>query len=527
MNDLLKDRMVSCYFLTDAVLPHGADRRQVFARLASAYGIPEEEELFAECNRAEIAGINTVGDYYMYERVKALRSVNDARLNTDCELDNLIAIKGQALIYAHDLQIKPTYGAAETEIVSRLSDAANAGVVAAMLVYGFILCEGIYAPRNRERGLDCLRKAARWNSTDGAIACLYYDPDNAQKYVDTLYTALSHTPYALVAVKVGERYNVTPKNDKLAKLLEEAFARGIVKRERYDHQLARVIYADSLNYADKQQVALSASRELVAAVSGLPLNVKRWQPSAVRLSALPFRRTAERKAIEMALNSAYLSSAAKYRPICICGGERYVLGAYAEAIRQTLSDCNVVTLEVANLPQSALDQVRDNVILSALKASRHNAVVFEMFGEVSERKIEAVRNFLKAGVRGSFKLENIGITLDLSGVFPVCIADKHNAELLKSDCNVLSLAPLTAEEKRTAVTAAIEENKRVFKMKSVKIEPSAAEKLALAEADVAVEVLDKVFQDMHGEKSRSITCKQVERYINEIGASARVLGFGG
>lgn len=518
MNDFLKNAMLNLYFTADALIP-GCGGKELFSALADMFAVENAEELYALCASREVCDMDSAKKFCIRSRVNALHFGEPDWLAVP-ETEDIIAVKGKALISISDLKLALPY-AADSEKILGISSAANRGIVPAMTAYGVALYEGLGLEKSREEGLGYLRRAAKWNCVEAAVACLRYDGQNAQSYIDKIYSVLKHTPYLSAAETLAMRFGVQPAEDLTVSLLEKSFERGIASREQYNFKLSRVINCAGLNIADKRKIIFSESKDYLSAVSSLPLNVTPFGVREISVETSFCNRLKEKKDIDVALSNACLASEWFYRPLCISCDENYLLNDYYRAIKNSLKDCNVIKFDVAG---GMLDG-RSSAFIAALKENKPNAVIFELKGVIGENSLHTVIEFLKGDRRKNYKVDQ-GVSLDLSGVLPVCIADGRNAAVLGKYCTVVKAAPLSKTEKKTVIVKEADGNGKVFGFDGVSLERSVTEKLAESDIDTAIDALNRTFQTLPRGKVAKVTLERVEKFLNKR-AGVHPLGFGG
>lgn len=512
MNEFLKNKLLYTYFTADATLPKACDREKTFFALCGLFGETDGQNLYARCSSDRVGEIDTANKYFLHLRLKTLYPEN----YTNAGEEEIISVKGSALVEVKELKLNVPFGN-ETEDISHLLIGANTGVIPAVLIYGFMLCEGLGVAPNPVCGLKYLKKAAAWNCAEANIMCLKYDGANAKEYLDRLYTVLALSPYSDTAESLAINYGVKPQTECRAELLQKLFARGLAKRGQYDFRTARMLYCEGLGISSKRKMLYSGHKDLIAAVSGLPLNLKKSTDAKYSIS-LPFKREREAAAIEHTVNGAEHIYDDGYRPLCISCDENYVLDAYRKAIKNSVRGANVVDIDVDAAQHLEAD--KNNTVITALKDKSFNILLLRFVGEIHPAKIAAACAFLKSAQRRYYKLD-LGVTLNLQSVLPICFCDGQNAEALKKYCTLLNVPPLSAEERRVVFNGLLKDSR--LSGGKASIEREAMEKLCSLNTDKAAEALEKALR-LRGKGK--ITLKNIEEFI-EDSRGKRVLGFGG
>ncbi len=520
MKNYIKTKFLSHYFLTCVALPETIDKSAVFFTLAKMYGIDDAESLFSTCECKAVRNIDSIAMYYMHERMKKIPSLWEEldKLSEDTRL--AITIKGQALLTADELKLKMPNKLTPSEIVSHLAERANEGILEAMVVYGFALCEGQGVPQNKAGGLSYLQKAVRWNSIEAAIMCMTYDSKNAKRYADVLMSS-SICPFTDAVQLFAKIFGVIPEKNDIAVLLEKAFARGLAKREKYEHSIARILYCTGLSYADKQDTILSCNREYINAVSNFPLNLPNV-PSKDCALAVPMNRREECSKVAKALKSARLASDERYRPLLLSAKEEFVADAYVESFKSAFKDFNIVDVDVAKIENGFFENGAQNVVVKDLSEKTPNIVIFRIYGMISPDKEKVVESFLSAADRKTFKVTT-GLVLDLSNILPVVICDRQNAELFKRMCRAIELAPINAEERRSILSSYISEHSQNLGIE-ISIDDGMWDKLDNVSMDNLISAIDTICLSFMDDDCQ-VTYEKVQNCLSSM--SSPMLGFRG
>lgn len=520
MKNYIKTKFLTHYFLTCVTLPETVNKRDVFFTLAKMYGIDDTESLFSVCESDIVKGIDSVAEYYMHARMKKIPALKQEmdKLSEDTQL--AITIKGQALMTVDELKLRVPNKLTSTEIISHIVECANEGIIVAMFIYGFALCEGQGVPQNKESGLRYLQKAVRWNSTEAAIMCMTYDSENAKRYADVLMS-LAICPFVEAVEQLAKPFGVTPEKDSIATLLEKAFSRGIAKREKYDHSIARVLYCTGLNYADKQSTILSNDRDYLNTVANFPLNL----PSITSRDCTPatlMGRVEERGKIARALRSIQKASEEKYRPLLLRTDEEFLADSYIESFEKSFKDFNIVIVDVAMIEDEFFENGAHNIVIKELSEKKLNLVLFRIYGEITVDKAKVVNIFLSAEDRKEF-LVAIGLTLDLSNILPIVVCDAQNAERFKRKCRVIELANISAEERKEILLSAVGEHSTSLGIE-ISVDDDIWSSLGNENLDTLIGAIDTVCMSLTEEDSK-VTFEKMQKYICSM--SRPSLGFRG
>lgn len=519
INNYIKTKFLSHYFLTCVTLPDNTDKRAVFFALSKMYGIGDAESLFYTCESKTVNEIDSVASYNMYERMKKIPSLRRDLDKLPPDVQLAVTVKGQALLTADALKLRLPNKLAPSEIISHIAGCANEGIIAAMVVYGFALSEGLGVPQNKAGGLRYLQKAVRWNSTEAAVMCMAYDGKNAKQYANVLMSS-SVCPFTEAVKYLAEPFGVIPEKDKIAQLLEKVFARGLAKREKYEHSIARILYCKGLSYAGKQSVILSCNKEYINAVTDFPLNLPDI-PSPECSLCVPMGRREECVKIARALKSANLANDERYRPLLLCAKEEFVADAYIEALKNAFKDANIVVLDVARADELFENGPR-NTAVKGLDEKKPNIVIFRIYGGITPDKEKVVETFLSATGRKTYNAA-AGLTLDLSNILPVVICDGQNAEIFKRRCRVIELADISAEERKSVLLSDISDYSHRLGME-ISVDDGIWERLKDVGIDNLIDAIDTVCLSLTDDDCR-VTYEKVQNCLCSM--SKHALGFRG
>ena len=312
-------------------------------------------------------------------------------------------------------------------------------------------------------------------------------------------------------------------SDRISHLTEKLFKRGVVTRDKLDYRYFRLLHCSALAFEDKQGLALSATPDVLAYALSLPLNLKGWAAKPVSLCETVVDREGERKQIESGLNGAVRAAMNNYRPMCICGREKVVLGMYAEALKKILPDCNFVFVDLSNTAPNELEAGYGNILLRRLRENTDNIVVFVAVGTIGAEKLYAAEKFCRSAYRRTYPFCT-GYSVNLSTVVPVCLCDEENAAVFKKLCNVIDIEPLSDGERSALVDGVIKRIIKTYGFDGCEMDGDAAKKLKELSIDHAQEFLERAAQMSDG-AALAFTKDDIESYLRG-GATGNVAGFG-
>lgn len=534
MSDFLMQKAISTYFLMDALLSEGIDRKAIMKRITRIFCIKKQSfKLYENCNEGIVREIKNTSAYNRYRRLveySKLRNDSDEIDTFDAITEELISIKGRVLSELDKLKLFAVDEGNGLETMLDLAQKANKGILSAMYAYGIILCEGFGVEPNIEEGIKYLKKVADWNNIEACIICIYHCRELKNEFGDKLYTYLLGTPYVKDMDVLSVQYGLSPKKDEIAALTCKLFANHVAAQDMYNWQIARILKCNVLSKSDKQDVLLSGGKDTIMKVNALPLNLESWDGYCLKECASLLDVGGEGNAIESALRNFDTLTNEKYRPVCICSDDLYMLKMFSEKLEHIFEDCNVFRIVI---PDSAFDifiKQFNTEVLRGIKENERNVVIITASGGDGAAirdhiALQTVKNILTTERRSMFKAEcNISLNLNFIQLLPVVLCDRQNLNLFRTTCHVIKLQDMTDAERKKAIEEAIELNAKIYELKSVKTEPDAMDALVKMKCDTAIAILDKLFASYDDGGEAVITLGDVNKFADEIADASRV-GF--
>lgn len=530
----MKDRdelLLSEYFFYRGVLGKLVkDERRMFDVLSEIFLIDraEREALYAATNNELIADVKTYADYLRLCRIQkySLLMGYDGEIPPDAE--EITAVKGEALRKAHDLKLDGA-GLTGSAVYRTVADSAACGVVPAMRVYGYILCEGIYAERDVDLGMSYINKAARWNSVEGILAALYFRPESRAQNIDRLHTVTDGTVYRALTELAQNKYGVKANGViRESVLLNKAFALGKLKPELYAAPYARIIFSDVLTFRDKERTMFSGSEKTASDIADLPLKLSS-DGVALDLSALsgmPIVRVKAEVRVRQGLANSDLLTRSAYRPLCVCADSEYVRAMYAKHIAAVFGKAHVEYIDISALDGYDLQPTGKNIFVRSCDEDAFNVYIMTFTGNIDGAVMQEAVGFLQSRRRKKFCLLDPGVIIDLSVVLPVCFCDKANAKELKKWCDVITIDPISAAEKPAVFNDMALNKQRLYGVRSVEIDDGGAARLAELSVDGAESVIDAVVRFNRGKAQTVITRALIDECA-ATGNEKNRYGFGG
>ena len=533
MLNSMVEMFLSQYFLFKAVLgKYLTNSKELFILLSRICLIPEADtdQLYCLAENEIAEQITTENEYLQYQRMQKYSALIGSDQKIDAELEEIVRIKGNAILVAQSSKLVPDADASRNVVYTYLLSAATSGSVLALQIMGVLQCEGVFLDKNEKVGLKNLSKAADWNDGFSILALLHYLKENRAYNMARLRKAIEDTPFTCAYDAAMEQYGPVDEIEvDEVKLLHKAFVSGGLKREVYDPKYARILNGQALCIKDKEKLVFSQNKELLSIIGHLPLKLSYESMTAVDLSALEqlaLKREAETAAIGRALKNSDLRALPSYRPLCLCSDSKYILSAYAKAIAAKSQTTHVETIDVGELIEYDFEPTPNNVFVRSIDEDRDNRFLLFFCGEISERKIDAVKSILLSSGRTKFHLSSPSVTLDLGAILPICFCDRRNAALLKPYCDILTLAPVTEDELPLAIKDILADKEAMYGTGTIRLNEEAIEIFDGCDIDTVETLIDAAVRARREKGADIILSGDILREYKSDDERPRI-GFGG
>lgn len=486
--------LLSNYFLVRTVLgKYLEDGEPLFRALCKIFLIAKKDvkKLYALAESETARAIKTELDFMQRQRIHQYTELMGMEIDADADWEEVALIKGNTILAAQGQNLLPEADASRSGVFTRLQTAANGGIVSALRILGLLQCEGIFLPKNVEAGARTLKKAADWNDCVGTLALLYYGKGDAR---DTArLQPLVGTPFEALYDAAVAAYGKAEEEFVESKLLAKSFNAGVFKREIYDPKCARIMYSDAIHIKDKEKAVFTLNKEQLGAISDLPLKLSPSRMVAVDgsgLEGIAIKREAEIAAVMQALKNSDLRRLSQYRPLCLRCGSKYLLNAYAKALRGNGAEVHGERIYLHELIGYDLDPTGNNVFVRSLDEDKDNRLLLFFFGNLPEVTIEAAKGILHSARRAKFHLYSPGVTLDLSAVLPICFCDEQNAGWLQDCCEEIKLDAVSAEEMPAAIADILSYKQQLYGVGPIGFDGEIAEIFKDCDIDEAEQMID-------------------------------------
>ena len=520
------------YFSLKEILGGSFEDKRFFCLLADLFCIDTEEtgRLYADTRKEIVSEILSLEEYARYKRIKEYEAMQGHPSLSDKETEDLITIKGEAFKAVAKYELHIAADATDGQIALALTEQAFRGNVIALRTVGILECEGVSGyGAGKEKGLEDLTKAARWNDLTSALALLYYDEAHKAENARILAAVLSHAPYEELAKKAAARYGVSlsaPSPEVL--VVKTALAHGKVNPLLYDASVGRVVFSRAISLEDKKKVVYAGNPALIAEVCDLPLGLRfgTLPFDEQALDRAPFDLSEIREPLTTNLMNADLRDKSLYLPLVLSSDSDYASDMAVSLVRDLFADAKVITVDVKALKARDLVRTKNNVFLRDLSRDKNNVILLVLDGRIEEYAFDEVVDFLSGEKRADFNLESPSLSIDLSGVLPICICDRENARKLTEDGEIVELPPFGKQKTARMIHAIFDERKKAFGLDQLSVEEEAATLLATLPIDLAEAVIDKTLRSYRAKRKETVVTAAAVREKMK-GMRTKTFGFGG
>lgn len=251
--------------------------------------------------------------------------------------------------------------------------------------------------------------------------------------------------------------------------------------------------SSALYIKDKEKAVFTLNKEQLCAISDLPLKLSHESMLAVDASGVQntaIKRESEISVITRALKNCDLRGLSSYRPMCLCCDSKYILNMYAKAIKTKNPDTHFERIYVAELGEYDFEPTSNNIFVRSIDEDKDNRFLLFFYGDISEKKIGAVKSFLQSARRAKFHLNNPSVTLDLGAVLPICFCDEQNAKWLKPLCDEIQLSEVTDGEMPIAIKDIIAGKQKLYGVGAISFEGEVSDVFNGYDIDTAERLID-------------------------------------
>ena len=517
-------------FLFEYVLADAVNAQDLFGLLCDIYCVDEQSRNeISELLQAErLVNMHTFDDYCREMRIKQYyNNFCGGYVVENEKVEQLVAIKGAVFEQAQNSKLFSGYDKSSSVAYDELVKLAFEGLVCAKRLLGVMQTEGIYITQDTRSGFENLQAAADWSDIQALVTMIYYNDTDRKYYLDKLFTVTEKNDYADIVEQLQMQYGIDSCNESNAvKMLEKAFAMGVIKRDICSSQHLRVLRSNVLSDKDKRTVLLSGSKEIVPIVCGLPLNLRCENiDPVVQVNAI-LNRFGEHEIVTRAIRNNRLRDREFYRCPCISSNSEFIREKYSDFICEAFGADRVVQIDVGFLMPIDFEAIENNVFIRSCVENSVNVFAIKLCGKIDERIVNLVKSFATGSVRKAYAISRLGISIDLSSVLPIFICDKRNAQLLDGVVNTISPIDVTEAEKPLALEDILHKKQAAFGMDSISFEEEAKEILLGLPIDKVGNVLDRAIMQQCQDGALQLSTEIVRSCI-EKKETRDAYGFGG
>lgn len=525
----LIEPLLSQFFLIDAICQGFLDeegREAIFTELAGIFCVPMNEQTRQYYHAANADVYKNVTDYPSYERL--CRTIEFAQAGGQnvglTPMDRMIlAQKRDALIIKAEL-FKQNKNLTADVIADTLLNTALNGNIDAMVTLSYLEYHGICICADADNAVKRLRLCAKWNNLFGNLMGIAYDSANMTDYYNTLYTILVSSNQREVFRHICDfrAYERDCARKPVARIIENAFALGIVKRNSYDRIFAKVAFSELISTEDKEKLLLSKKKDAVVSLSDIPFDADKCRIFTFdrkKATGIPLEREAELESIFCALSPAIRNRPALYRTALIAGDDDYISQMYATALKNGFGQgAPVVEVDAGTLKPSDFAGAKENFILRGLSESKNSHTVFLIThcDEIGEEELEELVKLLDYEYRRKFKLLEPTVSLDLSDVLLVLFASAVNDKVrrLSAECDVIRTARISGEEKKTVIDSMFRTRSHCYGIADAKLEDGCRTYLASFRTGQILRLIDGALKKAAYDNTTVITA-QILKQISD------------
>ena len=540
----LMEPLLTQFFLLDAICRGFIDdtqREETFFALARVFGVPVNDETLAYFEAANASHYKEITDNAAYERLCrtiefAQHSGQDVGITA---IDRVILAQKREAMTIKEALFEQSRNLTADLIADTLLTTAMNGNVDAMATLAYMEYHGLCLRKDTVGALKRIRLCAKWNNLFGNLMGIAYDTRNRDTYYHTLYTVLrsSHQREVFNYLCKAKGYKKACVKQPAARIIDRAFGLGIIKRDEYDSQFAKVAFSPLVSDEDKKKLLLSKRQGAIEALSDLPFDVERdtlFAFDAEKAKAIPLDREEEMAQVLCGLYPAVHNRPQLYRTLLVVGDDAYVNGMYVAAVRDGFADHNkVIEVDAGNLTMQDFVGSKEHFLLRGLSETGQSHTVFlvKHCEEIGEREQEELMKLLDYECRRKFNLVEPTVSLDLSDVLIVLFAGRNNAATrrLAQACDVVRTARISETEKRAVVENTFGARARSFGLPDATLEESAAVYLLPFNTEQIVRLIDGALKQAAYRQETVITAESLRTVSDRqnIHSSNRQFGYMG
>ena len=537
----LMEPLLTQFFLIDAICEGFLAEKQretIFRELASVFCVPMDELALQYYETADSGVYKKIVDYAGYERL--CRTIEFAQTSgQDVDLTPIdrviLAQKRESMQIKSELFQQSRNLTAEI-IADTLLTTAMDGNVDAMVTLSFMEYHGICICKDAENARKRLALCAKWNHLFGNLMGIAYDEANQTGYFNTLFTILrsSHQREVFGYICQFKAYDREPVKNPVARIIEKAFALGVVKRNAYDRIFAKVAFSQLISTEDKEKLLLSKKKDAVASLSEIPFDVDRnkkliFDPE--KAGRIPLQRQAELNKLLCSLSPAVNDRAELYRTLLVVSGDDYISEMYVTALKNGFVGGDVIELDAGMLTERDFIGGKENFLLRGLSETKDSHTVFLLKNcdEMGTVELDELMKLLDHGYRRKFNLLDPAVSLDLSDVLIVLFANGSGDPVrkLSEECDVVTTSRISEAEKGTVIDATFRARSKSFGVEQARMDTDCRVYLSGLGTGQIIRLIDSALKKAAFDNQLLITAEILRTLSDQqnLGRNNRAFGY--
>ncbi len=515
--NMLEENFLRCYFQVECLT--GKNNKTLFNELANVYMLSNEtcDELYDIVKSEAVNNIATEIDYDRHQRIKEVFYLNGSQYTFDSKQEEIIKIKGQAMKLlikeGYNVNLKPS----QSEAINFLVSSSYKNKIISLRLFGLIQALKIIETYE-DKSLKTLEKAANWNDVDSILMCLYFNKKSRDEYLSHLYTLLNNLPTYYIFERANSFYRgINIKFHENTYLLQKLIGSEQLNPNVYVPKYARILMSTLINEKDKRKIVFG-NQDVLDAANDLPLCLMK---NKVKLLVYQGQSMVSRKDEQ----DKIINKIAKqfnnncYNALCLINEDAFLLEDYYNHISLRFKDANIVKIDVSQLKPFDLESSRHNILVRSCEEDKANIYVFIVHGDVNSNYLNAIKSFANNEERKAFFLSGLGISIDLSSVYPIFLCDSKNAKHLKI-LQTIFLKNIENVEKEILLSKLIKTKTEEFGVE-VEFDKNSLEHLYALSLKDASETLTSLLSSV--DCNKVITISELTQYREDH----TIYGFGG
>lgn len=538
----LIEPLLTQFFLIDAICEGFLTQEQretIFRELASVFCVPMNDLTRQYYDTADSGVYKKITDYAGYERL--CRTIEFAQSSGQdvglTPVDRVILAQKREAMQIKSELFRQNRNLTTDIIADTLLTTAMDGNVDAMVTLSFLEYHGICICQDAENARKRLALCARWNHLFGNLMGIAYDAANKTRYFNTLFTILrsSNQREVFGYIRQFMGYDRELTKDPVARIIEKAFALGVIKRNAYDRIFAKVAFSQLISTEDKETLLLNKKKDAIVSLSVIPFDVDRGKKltfDADKAGRIPLPRQTELNKIFCSLSPAVNDRADLYRTLLVASDDDYISEMYVTALKNGFSDGGeVIEIDASMLTAQDFAGGKENFLLRGLSETKDSHTVFLLkhCDEMGKTELEELAKLLDYDYRRKFKLLDPTVSLDLSDVLIVLFVNGSGNQVrsLSEECDVVTTDRISEAEKRTVIDSTFRARSKSFGVEQAILDEGCRVYLSGLRTGQIIRLIDSALKKAAFENQPRITAEALRTISDQqnLGRSHREFGY--